>query len=322
MRWLRVLGWVVLVGGALAAVPLWVTWLWPEAQLIADVVVFGSSLIPLLWAPTMIALAGVVVVGGHFPRLVAIGVASVLAGYWALPLFGPLERPQPVEGELQFVNVNARFGHATVSSIRAQVQPSTTVLVVQEFTPELRQRLAEAGFERDFPFLAGEARVGPSGTAVYSRVPVVELARVDDVFLNLLVRVELPGGAWHLGAIHTAAPQLGAELWHRDALAVAEMLRPHVGQRLVAVGDFNAVPEHITMRAFTDLGLSDPMRATISGPSALTRWQPTWPVGRALIAFARIDHVLVGPGVTAAEPAYFVVEGSDHKGIRGGAWSG
>ncbi|MEN3273549.1 MAG: hypothetical protein V7636_2310, partial [Actinomycetota bacterium] len=41
----------------------------------------------------------------------------------------------------------------------------------------------------------------------------------------------------------------------------------------------------------------------------------TWPVGRHLPRFARLDHILVSPQLAVLDAGEFTVPGSDHRGI-------
>lgn len=320
MKMLRILGWLALITGLLAAVPLWVALLLPETQAWHALASLYSALIPFLWLPTLVALAGGIVVTRHLPRLLIIGLTSALATYWAILLIGPLHREQPPAGEVQFITLNSRYGQVDIKELLDMVGPETTLLAIQELTPELLTKLEDAGISQEFPHFIGEARSDASGTGIYSRVPIELVALRDEVFLNLLVQVSAPSGEYYLAAVHCAPPQLGATSWREDAKAIAELLRPYASQRLLVIGDFNAIAEQVTMSEFYSIGLTDALHPDGATSTGLSRWEPTWPVGSWLPPTARIDHFLVSEKLRPAEPHYFVVSGTDHKAIRGGVW--
>ncbi|MDQ2679119.1 MAG: endonuclease/exonuclease/phosphatase family protein, partial [Actinomycetota bacterium] len=43
---------------------------------------------------------------------------------------------------------------------------------------------------------------------------------------------------------------------------------------------------------------------------------PTWPVGGALPALLRLDHILVGPGIGVADVSVIGPLGADHRGVE------
>lgn len=321
----RVVGTLLAVLGALAAVALLVLDLMPELQYQHYYLTVAATLIPFLWLPVLATFVGLLLACRGLARVaVAIGLVLPLV-VWGVPLVGTLERDDKPAGELQFVSLNAMYGSADVDGLLDEVQPTTTVLVVQELTPDFLARLREAGIDKDFPYFEGEAREGAGGTGIFSRRPMKQVAKHDEVFLNLVVELETERGQrFRVAAVHTAPPPMGVDVWRRDAGGVAAMLRPYKGEPLLAVGDFNAISRHATLRMFTDgLRMMDPDGGSLilSGRSQLTQWQPTWPVGGRLPAFARIDHALVHAGGAFAQPHYFTVSGTDHKGIRGGIWA-
>lgn len=321
----RVVGTLLAVLGALAAVALLVLDLMPELQYQHYFLMVGATLIPFLWLPVLVMFGGLLLACRGMKRI-AVAIAMVLPLLvWGVPLVGTLERDTKPAGELQFVSLNVMYGGADADALLGEVQPTTTVLVVQELTPGFLKRLHEAGVDKEFPYFEGEAREGAGGTGIFSRRPMRQVAKHDEVFLNLLVELETEHGQrFRVAAIHAAPPPMGVDVWRRDAGAIAAMLRPYKDEPLLAVGDFNAISRHATLRLFTDgLRMMDPDGGSLvlSGRSQLTQWQPTWPVGRRLPAFARIDHALVQAGGAFAQPHYFTVSGTDHKGIRGGVWA-
>lgn len=117
---------------------------------------------------------------------------------------------------------------------------------------------------------------------------------------------------WLVAGIHAAPPQLGADAWARDGELVADLVERHLDERMLLVGDFNAIDQHHTMRGVVDAGAVNTASTRFWGET----WDPTWPVGHPWIpAFARIDHYLMTPSVNGWAPTYFEVDGTDHMGI-------
>lgn len=322
---LNVIGWALVVLGGLVAIPLWILdWL-PTTQYLSVYAVYLATFIPLLWAPTLAFFFGLVIVLRHFWRFIALGIAVVLTTMWGVQTVGSFDRDTTPAGDIQFVSLNAQYGRADLEQLEREIQPSTTLLVIQEFTPDMQGRMTRAGFDDEFPHFVGKARTDAGGTAIYSRKPLTEIDQYEGIFLNLVVEVsDDKGNPVKVAAIHTAPPPMGVDAWRDDARAIADMLEPHADGALLAVGDFNAINDHATMAAFHETGLIDPMSqlgVPFIGKSSLTRWQPTWPVGKRVPPFARIDHMLVTKQMGWAEPRYFEVDGSDHAGIAGGVWA-
>lgn len=323
----KILGWVLTLVGACGTIPLAVLRWFPDLQLLSPYTVYAATFIPFLWAFTLALLLGLTLLVLGVARLIAVVLTVVAAAYWGIPLFGSTQPTKADAGDFQFVSINAQFGQADVRELLAEVHPSTAVLTIQEFTPAMQQKLKQVGIDRQFPHFAGEAREDASGTAIYSKYPMKTLAEHDDVFMNLVVEMTVTtDGAdvpLRFAAIHAAPPTLGVEQWRRDAEAITRLLQPYAGEPLVAVGDYNAISDHATMRSLqAATKLEDPtsQQLFVDSRSQLTQWQPTWPTSQFVPPFARIDHMLVWSGGNWVQPTYFRVAGADHKGIRGGLW--
>ncbi len=321
------LGWILTIIGGLAALPLAALRWFPDLQYSFDYAVYAATFIPFLWVFTVTLLIGLTLLLSGLGRLLAAGLLVIAAGFWGAPLIGSMEPADGADGELQVVSINAEYGRADVAQILAEVRPSTTALVIQEFTPVMQRKLEEAGVAKQFPYVEGAASDDASGTVIYSKLPMRKVAEHHEVFSNFVVEMTVTTSVGeqpvHLAAIHAAPPTMGADVWRRDARGIQDMLQPFSGKPLMAVGDFNAVASHATMRSLRDATkLVDPtsQNLILNPRSQLTQWQPTWPVAHVILPFARIDHMLVWQGGAWSEPAYFRVDGTDHKGIRGGLW--
>lgn len=210
------------------------------------------------------------------------------------------------------MSANVLFGRADPRQI-ADLAQSADVVAIQENTPEFDEALHEVMAE-DFPYQLGTSREDAGGTMLWSRTPLEHGAIGDTRFTSIVATTTVRGVRWTIANVHPAPPQMGSRLWDTDAQAVLTLLRSHVGDHLVVVGDFNAIEEHLTMRRLTAAGLRNAMWGW--GSTGAGTWQPSWPAIRAWVpAVIRIDHVLHSDSVEAWRPRYTRVRGSDHKSL-------
>lgn len=97
--------------------------------------------------------------------------------------------------------------------------------------------------------------------------------------------------------------------WNLEMQAIAAKLRT-LPQPLLVVGDFNATQNMHQFRDVLRTGLTDAAVANGKG------WAMTWPHDVPVVpAFARLDHVLVSPGLTTHDYRLGGSAGSDHRPI-------
>ena len=309
-----VLGWVLLVPSLIAILALVLLRAVTELHTWHHNVIAAATFIPMLWIPVLIGCVGLVLVLRSWWRL--LGVAALVV---SLAVFGWPLRPQgevmaePMPYSLSIVSLNVQYGSADVEELADLITDGTDVLALQEYTPGFEAELSAAGLLEDFPHQVGTSREGAGGTMLLSRTPLELVAQAEGtVFDNIIATTEVTGALWHIGSIHTAPPQMGAEAWERDAEIVGELAAPFTAENLVLVGDFNAIEQHHTLRRLTADGT---LRVPAAPPGAEAQWSPTWPVGTTIPPFARIDHALVSEGTEAWRPTAVAVSGSDHKAL-------
>jgi endonuclease/exonuclease/phosphatase family metal-dependent hydrolase len=95
------------------------------------------------------------------------------------------------------------------------------------------------------------------------------------------------------------------EGWRADHDVLLESVRSSAPD--LVLGDLNATADHRQLQALAEEGLRDV--AEVAGEG----WQPTWPAH--LVPLARLDHVLVGPRLTALSSRTREVAGSDHAAV-------
>ena len=188
---------------------------------------------------------------------------------------------------------------------RAQVN----VLVVQEITERALSRMDEAGLGELLPHRIGTPS-GSAGTMVFANVPLGEPQRLATLFECW--RVDVDGLS--VLAVHPVAPVLptGPEQWREEHRLVLEAVVEHDVD--MVVGDLNASADHAVLRKLEDAGLRDAAEVTNEG------WQPTWPAtGWGSLSWVppmiRLDHVLVGPGLTPRSTETVEIDGADHLAV-------
>lgn len=318
-RGTRALGWALLVTGLVGAAILLVLRLVTVTHTWHQLLIAAASFVPMLWIPLLVACAGLALVLRSRWRLLAAGLALVLVAVTAWPMLPAPSREEhrviEAEGTITVLSANLQYGRADVDSLARLADERVDALALQEITPGFAEELGEAGLLAQFPHRIGSAREGAGGTMLLSRTPVELLARTESTgFDNLLATTSVDGTLWHLAVVHTAPPQMGAGAWTKDAAAVGELVAPHTQENLLLVGDFNAIEQHHTMRSLTADGtLRSLAAAGRSRGEGL--WEPTWPAGTRIPAFARIDHALVGEHVRGPRPRYATIPGTDHRAL-------
>lgn len=305
------------MAGVLAAAVLLVLRLVTELHTWHPFVIAISSFVPLLWIPVLVGCLGLLLVLRARWRLLGAVVLIAAMAIFAWPLLPQDERsdsPVAVGSTLSVLSLNLQFGRADIEEVSALVTDEVDVLALQEYTPDFEEELAATGLLEQFPHQAGTADNGARGTMVLSRTPVELVAQAEGtVFENLIATTTVEGTDWHLGVIHTAPPQMGADVWDHDAAAVGDMAEPYLEENLLLVGDFNAIEQHHTMRELTAGGDLHDLAARRPGQGL--QWHPTWPTGTWVPPFARIDHALVSGGVRGGVSRFEAVTGSDHKAL-------
>lgn len=313
-----VLGWGLLVTGVLSAAALLVLRLVTGLHTWHHYVIFASSFIPLLWIPVLVACVGLVLVLRARRRLIGIAFLLAAALAFAAPMLPrPAVTPEPTaeDSTLTVLSLNLQYGRADLDEIAQLIAADVDVLALQEYTPGFEEQLAGAGLLERFPHQVGSADTDASGSMLLSRTPVELAARTEGTrFENLIATTTVDGTDWHLGVIHSAPPQMGADVWTEDAAAVGRLADPFLQENLLLVGDFNAIPQHHTMRALTADGALHDLAGPGSGVGGL-RWHPSWPTDSLIPPFARIDHALVADGVRGGVPRFETVAGSDHRAL-------
>jgi len=199
-------------------------------------------------------------------------------------------------------------GLTQLATLTAEVHPD--VAVVQGLTLKQRSALGSTwGQLLPYATFHPMAHLPECGTFVFSRTPLRPLSGPTDP--QPVVEVARPDGPLVLLPVDLPTPTNGVTPWlegfgHLDAAAQA-----HRTGRLIAVGDFNAVREHVPLRRLLRAtGLRDASELAGAG------WTPTFPSGRRLRPpVIALDHALLGPGLTASRVRTANIPGQEHRAL-------
>jgi endonuclease/exonuclease/phosphatase (EEP) superfamily protein YafD len=257
-------------------------------------------------------------------RLAAVGaVLLAVQVAWLLPAFGVgVRTPQRLAGatELRVLEFNALTGLADPEAIMATVRGRRIdVFAVEELTPQLVHGLRDAGLLAELPYHSGAPNWASSGTAIYSRRPLIDLGSIEGTtFLMPRAALRLPDGTTlTVTAVHALSPLPGrVHAWRWDLSQVAATVAATAGPQLV-LGDFNATRDHAGFRKLLEgpLGLTDSAEAVGLLGGAWPGF--TWPADQGwLPPFMRLDHVLVTPASIGVRGLDVVpLPGSDHRAL-------
>lgn len=313
----RVLGWLGWALVALLVVPAALLTIvrlaGGDSSLVARVVSFAPFAIPLY----AVALAVIAAIGlrrrswrvGLVAVPLVIGLALHLA--WIAPLYVGTTPPAARGAKpLVVMNANMYFGKGDATTLVEAVRRHRVgLLVVEELTPELLERLQATGLLALLPHSAGEAGAEGHGTMVFSSAPITDVHPVPTSLDSWSMTVD----GLHVLAVHPAfaAPR---DTWPADQATVLRTVRAEHPDLLV--GDLNATLDHAAVRSLEAAGLSDGAAQANAG------WDPTWPAnGLFAIAGLRppplveIDHVMVGPRLVVRSFEDVGVRGTDHRAV-------
>ncbi|MEL6892657.1 MAG: endonuclease/exonuclease/phosphatase family protein [Actinomycetota bacterium] len=236
----------------------------------------------------------------------AIGIGGVVL---ATPLVFPSSAPSPVQDattvDIAVVNLlyeNDRSDE--VGDTLLALDPD--VIVFTEYSAEHQERLLAHDLAGALPHRVDREGFGASGTAVWSQHPLTDQPTPDMVNFDVDIEILGPNGPFRVWAVHPPTPF--HEGWQRDLRTIARRA-PQVDGPLVVAGDFNASYWHPVFRDVLRAGLTDAHIVNDRG------WTTSWPLGRRIPPFVRLDHALTNDLLTPVAVHDFTVPGSDHRGL-------
>lgn len=254
--------------------------------------------------------------GGSRPLQV---LTAVLLGVQVLWLFPPgvpasdAARARAPAVRVKVMTINAELGGADAAGVVELVREQHVgLLAIEEYTPDLEDRLAVAGLTAVLPHQVSHPRGRAAGAAVYSSYPLTGAGLVPGTrFAMPAVSVDLGRGNLRVVAVHTLAPvDDGLAQWRRDFAALGDA-DPGSGPLLLA-GDFNATLDH---REFRGL-LADGRRPLVDVAAASgNRLVPTWPMRGYHLPGVTLDHLVTGGGIHGSDYAAHRLAGTDHAAV-------
>ncbi|MCF4119648.1 endonuclease/exonuclease/phosphatase family protein [Antribacter sp. KLBMP9083] len=276
------------------------------------------GLVPWAALATVPVLLLAAITGRRF-LVVLLIVALGTFAFWVSPFWWPstsvaadLDPEDP--GTLRVLTVNALYGRVDADSVVAVVRNEhVEVLAVQELTPELRDRLAEAGLDELLPYNVTDRLDEPAaGTGLWAST---ELREVDQVpgtaFAMPSALVDAGGTDVRVTVVHPVPPLPGnTGQWHSELAAVGDSAHAEETPQIL-LGDFNATYDHASFRAVLGDRFQDATRAWGTGPTV------TWPVGRQLppLPLFALDHVVVERSMQVSDVVTVTVPGTDHRAV-------
>lgn len=242
---------------------------------------------------------------------VALAVCTVLQAVWIAPFFVDGHEVSDRDDLVVVLAVNALYGGADAEQIVETVRTHRVdVLAVVELTPELVERLDEAGLGDLLPHTVDAAGPGPSGSGLWSATELTE-AQVSEggTFAMPSAVVQVDGHPVRVRAVHPYPPLPGrVGLWADELDALAR--RAHADPtRQILLGDFNATYDHATFRALLGERFEDATRAAGDGLNL------SWPADGWLPPILDLDHVVLDQGMAVGDVESIQIDGTDHRAI-------
>jgi endonuclease/exonuclease/phosphatase (EEP) superfamily protein YafD len=260
------------------------------------------------WLALLLSIPAITLLGWQLPPARRTGQETASA-LQQLPGSGP----GPLT--LRVLTLNVLGGSADPAAVvRAVERHQVDVLVMQELTPGMVHRLADAGLDTRLPCRHLGPRPGPHGTGLWARWPLAPLPPVPGV-VSAAPRARIqPVDGWPVTVtgVHPRPPvRRNVRRWQQELAAIRSTLVDTGGQQVVA-GDFNASRDHRPFRDLLAAGFLDCADVALRRP-----WPGfTWPVGRWIPCVMRLDHVLVSrDGATISASRVIRVPGTDHRGV-------
>lgn len=291
----------------------------------ADLPALGVQLVAFTpWAavPAAAALLLAFLGRSRWRQILALSLAGCQA-VWLLPLDvrEPAAEAAAPSTRLVAMSFNAELGRAdAVGIVNLVREQHVELLAVEEFTPELAQRLTAAGLDSLLPHRVAHARKRAAGTALYSSYPLQDAGTVPGSrFAMPVARLDLGGSGGGSGAIlrvvavHALAPVGdGLGQWRTDLAAVG---RADDGSApLLLAGDFNATYDHREFRALL-AGAAGGRGLVDVAASRGSRLVPTWPMRGYRLPGIALDHLVTSPDVKGLGYSVHRIEGSDHAAV-------
>ena len=262
------------------------------------------------------AAVGFVARRGPLPLVVgalSLGLGALHAS-WIVPRYVGGDRPVGSSAGntvgFTLLSQNLKLGEADPDSVMRAAEGADVVVLV-EVTEPLMAALRARGWDERFPYATPDTLPpdGADGSAVFSRFPLRHERPLPDLLHQTWsVTVAVPQlGDVELLAVHPVRPFRGRTDWRAEQDRLRRLVP--TTPRTIVSGDFNAVDSHRPLRLLQ----ADGYRSSTDLAGAGHR--PTYPANEPVPPLIEIDHVLLGPGLSATASTTVNVAGSDHLGV-------
>lgn len=233
---------------------------------------------------------------------------------WAYP-YWPRIAPGAGSGGLTVMTFNLRCKEVDLDDLAAEaIRTQPSVVVLQDVSQQDQGALERTAWP--LPYRASlvthpdlpDSPPATCRTVVYSAGPLAQVPVTPANVRQDTLRTELPSGPLVIIPVDVANPSEGVAGWAADLAAVQQAVTTQGDQPLIAIGDFNAVLEHLPMRRLQQLGLTDAAAQSGAG------WLPTF-AASGFPPLLAIDHVLISRHLMAASVTTFEVGDGDHLGL-------
>ncbi len=210
-------------------------------------------------------------------------------------------------------NAGSDAGNRNMAGYASEVgQIRPALATFEEISPSDFSQLEASPALRDLPHRYEVDGAAPWGFAIASRYPfhVADVMWTAGNPVLVALMLDLPRGAIRVWVVHTDAPTLSLSRWVSDLARIARRESERGTGRLLVAGDFNA--------SWGNAGF-DAILANEIADGAAARGHPfamTWPQSARVPAIVRIDHVLVGTGISTTAIAAVPGPGSDHRALQ------
>ena len=283
-----------------------------------------AALAPLA---TLVAFAGVVVAAtASWWLALLLSIPALTLLVWQLPLArrtggetAPVPQqvtdPGPGALTLRVLSLNVLGGSADPAAVvQAVERHRVDVLVVQELTPGMVDRLTDADTGTLLPYRHLDPRPRANGTGLWARWPLTPLPPVPGMMAAAPRALIQPvdGCPVTVTGVPPKAPvRRNVRRWQQELATIQSTLASSEGPQVVA-GDFNASRDHRPFRDLLAAGFLDCADAARRRP-----WPGfTWPAGRWIPSVMRLDHVLVSRGSAMVSASRVIrLPRTDHRGV-------
>lgn len=204
------------------------------------------------------------------------------------------------------------------SAFEQLLEADSDLLVMTELTPELVTCFDRVGGAERYPF-----RIHPEPIEGEYVVGIFCGSRMDEAAVEHRSELRVVGATWTEGdhalivrAIHPEAPTNRQSFgrWRRQLREARLMLR-ELGHPAVMLGDLNAGTLQVPYERLLESGFRDAhavLGQALAPSWGIAPWLPRW----VPTFVARLDHLLVSPGISVVQIDDLDPVGSDHRPFK------